>query len=67
MGITRYLHDETESWCTSEIQQCPYICRDMGASGATVNTCNSVRSSFIHAMLLVLILDSVVYKLMQFL
>ncbi|KAJ4394026.1 hypothetical protein N0V93_003243 [Gnomoniopsis smithogilvyi] len=35
-----------ESWCTSETQQCPYICRDMGASGASTNTCNATSLTY---------------------
>ncbi|PSR75106.1 hypothetical protein BD289DRAFT_354834, partial [Coniella lustricola] len=35
-----------EAWCTSEISQCPLICEDMGAGGASVNTCNSTTLSY---------------------
>ncbi|CAN8101307.1 unnamed protein product [Discula destructiva] len=30
-----------EGWCQNELETCPYICRDMGATGASVNTCNA--------------------------
>ncbi|ROV88803.1 hypothetical protein VSDG_08973 [Cytospora chrysosperma] len=31
---------ERESWCTSEINNCPPICQDQAQTGATVNTCD---------------------------
>lgn len=34
------------SWCQSEIATCPLICEDMGASGASVNTCDADKLTY---------------------